>query len=100
MGRSWSARGSDLRSRYARFGNDAEGRRPVGEALPQEATETTQNQGESGGVERQVLPWPADASNDHDCRWPIRRCYLRENWRTRQDSNLWPPPSEGGALSS
>ena len=21
-------------------------------------------------------------------------------WRTRQDSNLWPPPSEGGALSS
>ena len=23
-----------------------------------------------------------------------------ENWRTRQDSNLWPLPSEGSALSS
>jgi len=22
------------------------------------------------------------------------------NWRTRQDSNLWPLPSEGSALSS
>jgi site-specific DNA recombinase len=21
-------------------------------------------------------------------------------WRTRHDSNVWPPPSEGGALSS
>jgi len=25
--------------------------------------------------------------------------YLRK-WRTRQDSNLWPLPSEGNALSS
>ena len=25
---------------------------------------------------------------------------LVPEWRTREDSNLWPPPSEGGALSS
>ena len=23
-----------------------------------------------------------------------------QRWRTRHDSNVWPPPSEGGALSS
>ena len=28
-------------------------------------------------------------------------CLLRDKrWRTRQDSNLWPLPSEGSALSS
>jgi len=25
---------------------------------------------------------------------------LGPEWRTRHDSNVWPPPSEGGALSS
>ena len=25
---------------------------------------------------------------------------MSTNWRTRHDSNVWPPPSEGGALSS
>src|ERR1700676_3292774 len=24
----------------------------------------------------------------------------QQRWRTRHDSNVWPPPSEGGALSS
>jgi hypothetical protein len=24
----------------------------------------------------------------------------KENWRTQEDSNLWPLPSEGSALSS
>ena len=27
------------------------------------------------------------------------RCFVRK-WRARHDSNVWPPPSEGGALSS
>ena len=31
--------------------------------------------------------------------WKIYRKYLVK-WRTRQDSNLWPLPSEGSALSS
>jgi len=30
---------------------------------------------------------------------PAVRGFVR-NWRTRQDSNLWPLPSEGSALSS
>jgi len=25
---------------------------------------------------------------------------LGPEWRARHDSNVWPPPSEGGALSS
>jgi site-specific DNA recombinase len=30
---------------------------------------------------------------------PAVLSFVRE-WCTQQDSNLWPPPSEGGALSS
>ncbi len=33
------------------------------------------------------------------CRRPLAR-RIRCHERPRQDSNLWPPPSEGGALSS
>src|SRR3546814_1255573 len=32
-------------------------------------------------------------------RWPAVLYFARE-WRTREDSNLWPLPSEGSALSS
>jgi hypothetical protein len=31
-------------------------------------------------------------------RWRLAFAVLK--WRTRHDSNVWPPPSEGGALSS
>ncbi len=33
-------------------------------------------------------------------RWSKTQLKLSEYWRTRQDSNLWPLPSEGSALSS
>ena len=30
----------------------------------------------------------------------LRYCFYVRKWRTREDSNLWPLPSEGSALSS
>ena len=41
----------------------------------------------------------AAAMQARDCSPNEVRFFDRE-WRTREDSNLWPPPSEGGALSS
>ena len=36
----------------------------------------------------------------HERGQDARFSTVLENWRTRQDSNLWPLPSEGSALSS
>ena len=44
---------------------------------------------------RAVLTGEATAYDDDTAR-----AIMAEEWRTQEDSNLWPLPSEGSALSS
>ena len=50
------------------------------------------------GSKSELLQTLVAASSVESAAIGVRSSVLK--WRTRQDSNLWPPPSEGGALSS
>ena len=50
------------------------------------------------GSKSELLRTLVAASSVETAAFGVQSSVLK--WRTREDSNLWPPPSEGGALSS